>query len=316
MNRAVLFSAGRTTTDIGFGTAGLTSTGSERDALRLMEAAFDAGITHFDTAPLYGRGQAEGIVGKFSRRKRERVTLTTKVGLYPSAIDRTFRAFFGPLRRIKRALSGEADGGFGGPDARVRGDFDPQQVKASFEASLRQLQTDYVDLLLLHECFVEDTQRVELIDFIDREIGRGTVRSAGIGTARSNLEDDHDAVPDVYRVFQYEHNLSAGEALPGFSNRALITHSALGPLERIVSLARNDQTRAAKAQAASGIDFANTIAIAPMLLAWARHANPNGMLLFATTSIDHLRTNASSLRRTDAEQVARFACAARELLAP
>jgi aryl-alcohol dehydrogenase-like predicted oxidoreductase len=313
-----LGSTGIETSDIGFGTAGLTSAGGRRAAVRLLEQAFEEGITHFDTAPLYGRGQVEGLVGRFLRDKRNRVTVTTKIGLYPGALDRRFRFLIGPLRRVKQALSRAA-----APAVDVKrpqeiraGIFDAQQARVSFDASLRELQTDYVDLLLLHGCFVEDALRPDVLEFIGRQIERGTVRAAGVGTARSNLQDRDNAIPDLFRAFQYEHNISRGEMLPGKDNRALITHTALGPLRRLVSTARNDASRAAKARSESGVDFSEPAAVAPMLLHCARRTNTGGVLLFATTKREHLHDNVAGLRlEPSPEQMTRFAAAARSLLA-
>ena len=56
---------------------------SRRESLRLLEAAFDAGIRHFDVAPMYGYGEAEGCLGEFLQRHRADVTVTTKYGIPP-----------------------------------------------------------------------------------------------------------------------------------------------------------------------------------------------------------------------------------------
>jgi len=77
--------SGRVTTRLGFGGSGLMGGLSERDSLRLLETAFDAGIRHFDVAPAYGHGQAEGCLGEFLRGKRDQVTVATKYGILPPA---------------------------------------------------------------------------------------------------------------------------------------------------------------------------------------------------------------------------------------
>src|SRR5207245_2931438 len=56
---------------------------SQRAPVRLRETAFDAGIRHFDTAPAYGLGASEAIVGEFLARHRGQVSITTKFGLLP-----------------------------------------------------------------------------------------------------------------------------------------------------------------------------------------------------------------------------------------
>ena len=67
---------------LGFGCSSLTSVG-QKQALRLLESAFDSGIRHFDTARYYGYGEAEGILGGFLKSYRGQVTVTTKFGIDP-----------------------------------------------------------------------------------------------------------------------------------------------------------------------------------------------------------------------------------------
>ena len=76
-------------TRVGIGTAPIGSTPSwsiywgpqnENDAIRAIEAALDLGVNWIDTAPFYGWGRAEQIVGKALRGKRDRVYIFTKCG--------------------------------------------------------------------------------------------------------------------------------------------------------------------------------------------------------------------------------------------
>src|SRR4051794_35798600 len=86
---------------IGFGTSGLLRIGSARERLSVLAAALAGGITHFDTAPIYGFGESERALGRFLRGQRSRVTLTTKFGLRPSALAMRLA----PLQRVgRRAL--------------------------------------------------------------------------------------------------------------------------------------------------------------------------------------------------------------------
>lgn len=88
----------------------------ERGSIRLVHAALDHGCNFFDTAPGYGEGASETLLGKALRDRRERAVICTKFG-------------------------------HGGPDGE---DFSVAGLRTSLEGSLRRLQTDYVDLLLLH----------------------------------------------------------------------------------------------------------------------------------------------------------------------
>jgi aryl-alcohol dehydrogenase-like predicted oxidoreductase len=59
-----------------------------QERLQLLECAYDAGIRHFDTAPYYGYGEAERVLGEFLRGKRDQVTITTKFGIQPPSVVR------------------------------------------------------------------------------------------------------------------------------------------------------------------------------------------------------------------------------------
>jgi L-galactose dehydrogenase len=87
---------------------------TDEQALRVIDAALDLGINFIDTAPLYGRGESERRVGLALKGKRSRVILATK--------------------------------------AVVRGvPYTYENTLRSVEESLKRLQTDYLDLIQLHE---------------------------------------------------------------------------------------------------------------------------------------------------------------------
>ena len=107
----------------------------------LLEAAWEAGIRHFDTAPHYGLGLSERRLGAFLRSKpRSEYTISTKVGRL--------------LEPNPDYVEGELDlaEGFAVPAAfRRRWDFTEQGVVDSLEASLERLGLDRVDTLYLHD---------------------------------------------------------------------------------------------------------------------------------------------------------------------
>lgn len=87
--------------------------------LRSVRAALDAGIHFFDHADIYGRGRCEELFGHLWKREgvgRDQVVLQSKCGIRPGTCY----------------------------------DFRPDYIRTSVEGSLRRLQTDYLDILLLH----------------------------------------------------------------------------------------------------------------------------------------------------------------------
>jgi D-threo-aldose 1-dehydrogenase len=116
---------------------GLYEPVSDAEAAGTLEAAWQAGIRAFDTAPHYGVGLSERRLGDFlASRPRADFIVSTKVGrrLVPAS---------GPVEG--------AEGFYGTPAlSRVR-DYSRDGVRASLEDSLRRLRLDRVDIALIHD---------------------------------------------------------------------------------------------------------------------------------------------------------------------
>jgi aryl-alcohol dehydrogenase-like predicted oxidoreductase len=123
-----------------FGTGSLHHLGRDTNAERLLDAAADHGFSHFDTAPYYGLGLGETLLGRLLRR-RPHCTATTKVGLYPRLDGGTRLAM----------LAGKSAGRLIPPLSRPHADWSVRRAKVSLERSLRRLGRERIELLLLHE---------------------------------------------------------------------------------------------------------------------------------------------------------------------
>ena len=86
MERITIGSTGITCAPLAFGCAGAFHLPRATDRARLLDAAVDAGFTHFDVAPMYGMGRAEAELAPLLRRHGDRVTVTTKFGIRPSPV--------------------------------------------------------------------------------------------------------------------------------------------------------------------------------------------------------------------------------------
>ena len=121
MNKRKLGSTGLEVSEIGFGAWQLCNSDSwggmdDQTALRLIDEAIDGGINLFDTAPNYAATRSESVLGNALKNKRDEVVLVSKFGHTPE-----------------------------GPK-----EFSVDWFWKSLEASLGRLQTDYLDVLLLH----------------------------------------------------------------------------------------------------------------------------------------------------------------------
>lgn len=137
--------------------------------------AESVGITHFDTAPYYGYGLAEHELGRALRDRRSRITVTTKVGLYP----------YGPSStRIAGVLARKAVGKIVPGVALPAVDLSVGRAEDSLDASLRRLRTDHVDFLFLHEPDPGLLRADECLTWLQREQRRGRIRAWGVAGLR------------------------------------------------------------------------------------------------------------------------------------
>jgi aryl-alcohol dehydrogenase-like predicted oxidoreductase len=310
MLRRTLGKAGLEVSVLGFGCAKLTAQ-PRHEALSVLQAAYEQGITHFDVARLYGLGWAEGVLGEFLRGKRDRITVTTKFGLKPPggivkhrrmvSAAKAALSGFPPLVRLLRKRVQQ----------RVQsGKFTPEDASRSLETSLRELGTDYVDMLLLHECDLTEAAEETLMHFLKSQIVRGTVRCVGIGSDFSKLETDLSRVPPLYQVIQFNHNAQTRNLprLSGRQDRTLSTHTVFGPVAALTEAIRTQPQAARDFAKEIGIDPLDTKAIGSLLLHYSLQTNTDGIVLFSTTDSGRVRANAqdAASARYDPSQIARF----------
>ena len=110
---------------------------TEDEAEATVGAAWDAGLRHYDTAPLYGHGLSETRIGRaLAGETRDGFVLSTKVG-----------------RVLEPCAAGEEGAGIykATPSLRVRFDYTRDGVLRSFEASLTRLGLERIDILYVHD---------------------------------------------------------------------------------------------------------------------------------------------------------------------
>jgi aryl-alcohol dehydrogenase-like predicted oxidoreductase len=138
--------------ELGFGCArvgGIFQAGSG-GFVDLLSAAYDEGITFFDTADMYSQGESETLVGRAFRGRRDRVVIASKAG-YVLPGRRRFIARLKPLiRPLLRSLKIRRERLPSAVRGTVTQDFSPAYLERAVEGSLRRLRTDYLDLLQLH----------------------------------------------------------------------------------------------------------------------------------------------------------------------
>jgi D-threo-aldose 1-dehydrogenase len=302
MHRLTLPGTTITTSALGFGTAQLMARLGRRESVRLLNAAFDAGITHIDTARLYGYGEAERAVGDLLEGRRDRITVATKFGIFPpkrSPLLQTAKAMARAAARLNPRWRERLRARAGG--LVKHGHFTVADAMRSLETSLRELRTDYVDLLLLHECRIGDLEHAdELRERLDRLVAEGRVRAYGIATDVETVEAAVHRFPALARVALFPsdaRNRNLQRVRPG--ERALITHSPFGNLLRAAAAYLDARPEAARRWSeALGDDCRNPTVLATRLLEAAHTANPAGIVVFASTDAARIRANAEVAART------------------
>jgi aryl-alcohol dehydrogenase-like predicted oxidoreductase len=191
---------------LGLGCAAMMGSAGRRTSLAALGAALDHGINFFDTARSYGYGASEGLLGEFFAGRRDKVILSTKFGILPA--PRGWRQRVMPLARgvlkLVPALRGVArrQGG----QLFTENQFSVPLLRASFETSLRELRTDYVDLLLLHAAPASVLDQDDLLEALGRLVEEGKVRLAGISGELPAIERTFAQRPPVLRTAQFACN--------------------------------------------------------------------------------------------------------------
>lgn len=174
----------------------------EDDAIATCRAIFEHGINLIDTAPIYGFGRAEELVGRAMREhgRREDFYIATKAGL----------------------------------EWNERGVFansDPNRLRAEFEESLRRLGTDYVDLYQIH--WPDTAIPVERAAEVMRELlDAGRIRAVGVSNFSVEQMEAFAAIAPVHSN-QPPYNLFEREIDKGIlpycerSGIAVLTYSSL-----------------------------------------------------------------------------------------
>ena len=296
---------------LGFGCGGLMARMGRTESARCLEAAFEAGITHFDVARSYGYGEAESALGAFIAGRRDQVTVTTKLGIAPprasrglaaaKAVGRRVLALAPPLRRLARegAAKLSSEGHFAVPEAR-----------ASLETSLRELGTDHVDLLLLHECRRGDLEQDELLEFLRDCVREGKVRAFGTATDLDSTRWAIESAGEYAQAVQLASSaiLPARELLGDVGERGLLVHSVLaGGLGAVhAHVTATDERRRAWSDEV-GVDCADRGVLAALLLAEAAREGAGTVALFSSQSVENIRANGRRVDSRAADQVERFA---------
>ena len=311
MNLLKIFPTSTPTSRLGYGTTSLMAVQSTQERLQLLECAYEAGIRHFDTAPYYGYGEAERVLGEFLREKRDQITVTTKFGIQPPSVVRNrlvnqlARKILGFAPSLRAVLSKKAQ------SLSKSGSFSAEAARTSLEQSLKSLGTDRIDLFLLHEPTLQDAGSPEILDFLEGEVTRGTILAYGCGGEFPMIREIAQAGLPTSRWLQFEDHVLAPHVA---EMRALgancITYRTFLKALPVVSqwLDANPKIRS-EWEVALDLNLSQDRALAALLLGLSMQANEGGVVLFSSSRCDRIR-DAARVAAGDAvskEQIQGFA---------
>ncbi len=124
----------------------------DKESLAALHAALDGGVNFFDTADVYGDGHSERLLAKLRRERKETFYIATKAG--------------------RRLNPHTADG------------YNRQNLTAFIERSLKNLETDTIDLLQLHCPPMEVLYRPEVFGVLDDLVKAGKLRHYGVSVEK------------------------------------------------------------------------------------------------------------------------------------
>lgn len=165
----------------------------DTESIQAIHAAMEAGVTLFDTAANYGCGHSERILGQAVAGKRDQVVIATKFGY---VVDET----------AKNVMPYDND--------EEHGDI-ASRLQADCEASLRRLNTDYIDVYQLHVWGYDIEKSYAVRQVLEELVAAGKIRTYGWSTDRTDAvrafaEGEHcSVVQQQLNIFDGNHELLA-----------------------------------------------------------------------------------------------------------
>ena len=307
MQTIALGSSGRDTTRLGFGCSSVMGGMGRRESLAMLEAAFDAGVRHFDVAPMYGFGQAEACLGELLARHRGQCTVTTKFGI-PAEETQSLKAMVRGMARpvlkmlpgLKKRLQGAVSAA-NGPAAKL--DFSVTKAKESMERSLALLQVERIDVWLLHEAEAADLTDDALLRMMEDAVAAGKIGTFGVGSGMEKIPALLASRPGYCRTLQYEWSVMDALVVPGDAFR--MHHRALTENFRALHEALTaDAVRCKRWSEFCGADVGDAEVLARLMLKAALACNPESVILFSSKRPQHIASNVAVVDDASLEEPA------------
>ena len=145
------------------------------EASRLLDACKEQGINYVDTAPVYGTGASEELLGAALQGRRHDFILQTKCSL-------NWRGEGGNFHYSRDGYT-------------VNNDTRPEAIRRDVEDSLRRMKTDYLDSVIVHYV-CKSFPVAETVGALEALIQEGKIRAYGLSNSQSADLDEYQSVPE------------------------------------------------------------------------------------------------------------------------
>jgi aryl-alcohol dehydrogenase-like predicted oxidoreductase len=200
------------------GTASFGSKVGKNKAFQILNQLEESKVNYIDTASSYGLGMSEKIIGEFIQHRRGQYFLSTKVGIKAAQVP-TYKKLLMPIVRkiyhlpfvnsmIKKQSSGSYD----------KSILALNEIDESVKQSFKNLRTDYIDQLLLHNNFNAYLEDPSVFDYLQGLKSRFLVGSIGVTTdvideeIIKNIHKNSDKIDTLQMPFKHH-------ALVNFANK-------------------------------------------------------------------------------------------------
>lgn len=272
---------------LGFGCVSLTTCKSIWHARRILDQAVESGIFYFDTAPSYGRGYSEVILGQFlacNPLTRDRLWIASKLSTCLPSPPKVPAQLAVGINRIRRIVT--ASRKTKNASACLK-NYDPPRLtpfriqrsdlERSLERSLTSLRTNYLDVCLLHEALPSFLSE-SAIEYLVQQKMLGVIKHLGIAAHGSNYLNLRENELANWDVLQYEYGRawpSHGGLISQFPTKHHVVHSCLDEANYMTL--------------SSSVNWSTP---SSLLIDAARRLG-GGTVLFSSQNLSHIQENAN-----------------------
>ena len=188
-----------------FGTSQICRLVSNRNIQKVLHCAYDCGVRHFDTARMYGFGEAESKIRSFLKGRRDICEVSTKFGLKFNEPGYFKRKIFLLGRLFKSFFPIAARSTIQTVAPKQYLDFSVDSTRKSVETSLRELGVESIDYLFFHEPIMGSDIDQSIFLFLDDLVRSGKVKNYGMSGSLTEI----NSMEKYLGVFVYNKQFSS-----------------------------------------------------------------------------------------------------------